>query len=319
MEYRRLGQSGLKLSLLSFGTWVTFAGQLDLAGAMDCLVVAREGGINSFDTAEVYGRGRAEAMLGTALQRLGWERGSFVISTKLYWGLQDCVNMRRTLNRKYLLQAIDGSLERLQTAFVDILFCHRPDPDTPIEETVWAMSDIIASGKAHYWGTSEWSPSMVLSAWRIADRYGLRKPACEQAEYNLFARARVEREYRQLFDELGFGLSTWSPLASGLLSGKYLGGVPERSRARLPGYSWPHRPVLDEDRRQRVAALGEIARQLDITCAQLAIAWCARNRDVTTVITGASSSTQLRENLRAVAVAGELSPAVVEELERIFP
>ncbi len=258
MPYRRLGRSGLQVSVLSFGSWVTFGTQVDTGLAQDCLTVARDGGVNFFDNAEAYAGGESEAIMGDAIAELGWPRWSYVICTKVFWGIHDAVNMRNTLNRKYLLHAIEGSLERLQLDFVDLLFCHRPDPDTPIEETVWAMHDIIERGQALYWGTSEWSADEIRAAWEIAERHHLHKPVMEQPQYNLLERRRVEREYARLYDDIGLGLTTWSPLASGLLTGKYLDGVPEGSRASLPGYEWlratPHR---SRPQRQGAGAEGD--------------------------------------------------------------
>ncbi len=236
MNYRRLGNAGLKVSELSFGSWVSFKNQLGLEAAVDCLRTAYEAGVNFFDNAESYAKGDSERLMGEALKQLGWRRASYVISTKFYWGLNDGPNERNTLNRKYLLQAIDGSLARLQLDHVDLVFCHRPDPETPIEETVRAMHDIITQGKALYWGTSEWSADQIMQAWQIAERYGLHKPQMEQPQYNLLTRDRVEKEYARLYREIGLGTTVWSPLASGLLSGKYLEGIPAASRANLPGY-----------------------------------------------------------------------------------
>lgn len=319
MQYRRLGRAGLKVSALSFGTWVTFAEQGDLDNAIAMLTVARQAGVNLFDTAESYGNGRAEALLGDALAALGWDRATYVLTTKLYAGVRGCVNMRQTLNRKYLLQAIDESLARLRTRFVDLLYCHRPDPDTPIEETVWTMSDLVAAGKAHYWGTSEWSAAQLREAWDVAEKYRLRKPTMEQPEYNLFARGRVETEYAAIVDELGLGLTTWSPLASGLLTGKYQDGAPAGSRGALPGYGWLQRALVDDDRNRQVAQLDGIARGLGCTTAQLAIAWCARRPTVSSVILGASRPDQLRDNLRAIDVLPHLTEDVVQRIEALFP
>ena len=212
MEYRRLGRSGLKVSVLSFGSWVSFGSQLDVARARDCIEAAHDAGVNFFDNAETYARGESERIMGQAIAELGWPRETYVISTKLYMGLTEGPNTRTTLNRKYLLHAIDGSLERLGLDFVDLLFCHRPDPNTPIEETVWAMSDIIDRGKALYWGTSEWSADEIRAAWEIADRHHLRKPVMEQPQYNIFERRKVDWEYARLYDDIGLGLTTWSPL-----------------------------------------------------------------------------------------------------------
>jgi voltage-dependent potassium channel beta subunit len=310
-----LGRAGLKVSVLSYGSWVTFSDQVGLAGARECLAVARELGINFFDTAEAYGNGRAECVLGTALRDLGWDRATYVVSTKLYWGLHDCVNLRKTLNRKYLFQAIDGCLERLKMGFVDLLFCHRPDPETPIDEVVWAMSDIVASGKALYWGTSEWGPGQIRSAWDIADRYGLRKPTMEQVEYNLFSTTRLD-QYAALRDELGLGLTTWSPLASGALTGKYRNGIPSASRASLPGYGWLSTSLTDPGRNEAVDRLLPIASELGYTAAQLAIAWCTMNPAVSTVILGASTPEQVRENVGALDLVPTLSRDVMAQIEK---
>src|SRR5665213_3559621 len=238
MDYRRLGRSGLQVSVLSFGSWVSFRDQLGVDTAMECLDAAYQAGVNFFDNAEGYAEGESESIMGQAISKLGWARHSYVISTKVFWGLHDEPNMKNTLNRKYLMQAIDGSLERMGLGFVDLLFCHRADPKTPIEETVWAMSDIVSSGKALYWGTSEWTPDEIRAAWEIAERHHLHKPVMEQPQYNLLHRMRVEFEYARLYEDIGLGLTTWSPLASGLLTGKYFDGMPEGSRALLPGYEW---------------------------------------------------------------------------------
>jgi voltage-dependent potassium channel beta subunit len=311
MEYRRLGGTGLKVSALSFGSWVTFGPQLAGNLAEECLGAAYEAGVNFFDNAEAYAGGESEQIMGDAIRALGWARHSYVISTKLFWGLHSDVNMRNTLNRKYLMQAIDGSLERLGLDFVDLVYCHRPDPETPVEETVWAMSDMISSGKALYWGTSEWSGVEVREAWDIADRHNLHKPVVEQPQFNLLWRDRVEKEYAPLYDSIGLGLTTWSPLASGLLSGKYLDGVPEGSRASLPGYEWLRHQLTDTDRNRKVAALRDIAEELECTLAQLSIAWCLTNPHVSTVITGASRVEQVHENLASLEVVPRLTDDVL--------
>jgi voltage-dependent potassium channel beta subunit len=306
VEYRRIGRSGLQVSVLSFGSWVSFGSQLDVDRAVACMQAAYEGGMNFFDNAESYAEGQSETIMGAAIRDLGWARHSYVISTKVFWGLHDVPNMKDTLNRKYLLQAIDGSLERLGLDFVDLLYCHRPDPNTPIEETVWAMSDIVASGKATYWGTSEWSADEIRAAVDIAERHHLRAPVVEQPQYNLLTRRRVEQEYARLYEDLGIGLTIWSPLASGLLTGKYLDGVPDDSRARLPGYEWVEGMVTAESRAEKVRRLVPIAEELECTLAQLALAWCARNPRVSSVITGASRPEQVRENLAAMDVLPKL-------------
>lgn len=317
MEYRRLGRSGLQVSVLSFGSWVTFGEQLDEGLATDCLAAAREAGVNFFDNAEAYATGRSESIMGRAIARLGWPRHSYVLSTKLFWGIHDTVNMRHTLNRKYLMQAIDGSLERFGLDFVDLVFCHRADPGTPIEETVWAMSDMVNSGKALYWGTSEWAADEIRAAWDIADRHHLHRPVMEQPQYNIMTRGRVEFEYAHLYRDIGLGLTTWSPLASGLLSGKYVTGIPEGSRATLPGYEWLRDALTDSDSNAKVRALQAVADELGCSLAQLAIAWCTRNPHVSTVITGASRVEQVRENMHSLEVAPLLDASVMSRIEKI--
>ncbi len=317
MEYRNLGRSGLKVSALSFGSWVTFNTQLDTGLAKECLSAARDAGVNFFDNAEGYAAGQSERIMGEAISELGWARHSYVVSTKLYWGLHDEVNMKNTLNRKYLSQAIDGSLERFGLDFVDLVFCHRPDPHTPIEETVWAMSDMVSQGKALYWGTSEWSAAEIMAAYAIADRHHLHKPLMDQPQYNLFWRDRVEKEYARLYDEIGLGLTTWSPLASGLLTGKYLGGIPEGSRATLPGYEWLKHMLTDEAKNAKVAEMKAIADELDVTLSQLSLAWCLKNPHVSTVITGASTPEQVVENMSAMDAVPLLTKEVCERLDMI--
>jgi voltage-dependent potassium channel beta subunit len=315
MEHRRLGRSGLKVSVLSFGSWVSFGSQLDVGKARDCIAAAHDAGVNFFDNAEAYAGGESERIMGQAIAELGWARETYVVSTKVFWGLTEGVNTKNTLNRKYLLHAVEGSLERFGLDFVDLLFCHRPDPETPIEETVWAMSDLIDQGKALYWGTSEWSADEIRAAWEIADRHHLRKPVMEQPQYNIFERRRVEREYARLYDDIGLGLTTWSPLASGLLSGKYLDGVPEGSRATLPGYEWLAEMLTDPDRNAKVRSLAAIAEELDCTLSQLAIAWCASNPHVSTVITGASTVEQVQENMGALDVLDRLDDDVLGRIK----
>jgi voltage-dependent potassium channel beta subunit len=318
MEYRRLGRSGLKVSVLSFGSWVTFGPQLDTGLARDCLAAAYEGGVNFFDNAEVYAGGKSEQIMGKALAELGWPRHSYVVSTKFFWGLHEGVNTRNTLNRKYLHQAIDSSLERFGLDFVDLVFCHRPDRDTPIEETVWAMHDMVASGKALYWGTSEWSADEIRAAWLIADRHHLHKPVMEQPEYNLLNRRKVEKSYARLYEDIGLGLTTWSPLASGLLTGKYLDGVPEGSRASLKGYGWLKDRLTDQEANDRVRRFVKVAEELECSPAQLALAWCASNPNVSTVITGASRVEQVQENLGALEVVGRLDDETRSRVTEIF-
>ena len=302
MPYNRLGRAGLKVSALSFGSWVTFATQLGRDEAAECMQAARDAGVNFFDNAEAYAGGESERIMGQVFADLGWPRESYVVSSKFYWGISDTENMRFTLNRKYLHQAIDGSLERFGLDFLDLVFCHRADPDTPIEETVWAMHDMVASGKALYWGTSEWTADEIRAAWDIADRHHLHKPVMEQPQYHLLERKRVEQEYARLYEDIGLGLTTWSPLASGLLTGKYADGIPEDSRVSLEGYDWLAGSVTSEEANRKVQNLRPIADELGCTMAQLAIAWCAANPHVSTVITGASRASQVTENMAALEV-----------------
>ena len=316
MEYRRLGHAGVKVSVLSLGSWVTFGPQVDEDAALTILQEAYDAGVNFFDNAEAYAGGESERIMGVALKRLGWERYSYLVSTKVFWGIHGGVNTRSTLNRKYLLDAIDGSLERLGLDFVDLLYCHRADPNTPIEETVWAMSDIIASGKALYWGTSEWTADEIRAAWEIAERHHLRKPVMEQPQYNLLHRGKVELEYLRLYEDIGLGLTTWSPLASGLLSGKYVDGLPEGSRGSLPGYEWMRGRLTDPEANEKVRRLQVIATELDCSVAQLCLAWCAHNPHVSTVITGASRVEQLRENLGALDVLARLDDDIISRIEQ---
>lgn len=317
MQYRRLGTSGLRLSVLSFGSWVTFGPQLNDDLAMESMTAARDAGVNFFDNAEAYGGGESERIMGRVLKSLEWPRNSYVVSTKIFWGLSDDVNMRNTLNRKYLLQSIDGCLERFDLDFVDLLFCHRSDANTPVEETVWAMHDIVTSGKALYWGTSEWPAEALMEAYEICDRHHLRKPAMEQPQYNLFNRERVEEEYRPVIEEHGMGLTIWSPLASGQLTGKYLEGIPEGSRGALKGYEWLRGSLTDEAANAKVRALKEVADDLDCTLAQLAIAWCTRNPHVSTVITGASRPSQVTENMEALEVIDHIDDEVLARIDAI--
>ena len=320
MEYRRLGRSGLKVSVLSFGSWVTFgnADQLETAKqAAECLSAAKDAGVNFFDNAEAYSAGESERVMGAAFRELGWKRHEYIVSTKLFWGLHDAPNMRNTLNRKYLRQAIDGSLERFGLDFVDLVFCHRPDPTTPIEETVWAMSDMINRGQALYWGTSEWSADEIRAAYDIADRHNLHKPLMEQPQYNILWRDRVEKDYKRLYEDIGLGTTTWSPLSSGLLTGKYLNGVPEGSRATLPGYEWLKGMLTDEGRNKMVADLKVIVDELGISLTQLSLAWCAKNPNVSTVITGASSAAQVRENMTALDAMPLLTPEIMDRIDLI--
>ena len=317
MNYRRLGSTGLKVSELSFGSWVTYGNQMGEDVARECMAAAFDAGANFFDNAEVYANGQSESIMGAALRKLGWRRASYIVSTKFYWGINDGPNEKNTLNRKYLRQAIDNSLKRLQMDYVDLVFCHRADPDTPIEETVWAMHDMVQSGKALYWGTSEWSAAEIAAAWHIADKHHLHKPRMEQPQYNLFSRDKVETEYARLYGDIGLGTTTWSPLASGMLSGKYLDGIPKDSRAALQGYEWLQKSVSNPQRLEMVRRLAPLATDLGCTLAQLALAWCVKNPHVSTVITGASRLSQVMENMKALNVVPKLTPDVMTRIDEI--
>jgi voltage-dependent potassium channel beta subunit len=318
MEYRHLGRAGIRVSELSLGSWVTFGNQVDVKAAMECMSAAYEAGVNFFDNAEVYAGGKSEEVMGEALKKLGWRRGSYLVSTKFYWGLNEGVNEKSTLNRKRLIEGINGSLQRLQLEYVDLIFCHRPDSTTPIEETVWAMHNIVEWGKAMYWGTSEWAASEIIAAIEIAERHHLHKPVMEQPEYNLFMRRRFEGDYIRLYNEYGYGSTTFSPLASGLLTGKYGSGIPQGSRGTLKGYGWLKNQLTDQDKLARVRALEPITRELGCTLSQLSLAWCLKNPFVSTVITGASRVAQVHENMKAVDVAPKLTPEILERMDKIF-
>jgi voltage-dependent potassium channel beta subunit len=318
MNYRHLGKAGIQLSELSLGSWVTFHNQADLKQSMEMMAAAYDAGVNFFDNAEAYAGGKSEEIMGEALRRLGWRRGSFLVSTKLYWGLIDGPNERHTLNRKYLLEGIDGSLVRLGLDYVDLLYCHRADPGTPVEETVWAMHNIIERGKALYWGTSEWEAHEIVAAIEVAEKHHLHKPVVEQPIYNLFAQHRFGPDYDVVYEEHGYGSTTWSPLASGMLTGKYQQGIPEGSRGTLESVSFLRDELTSGDRIARVAALEPLAKDMGASLAQFSIAWCLQNPHVSSVILGASRTEQLQENLRALEFVDRFTPELVARIEQIF-
>ncbi|MGZ9164274.1 MAG: potassium channel beta subunit family protein [Anaerolineales bacterium] len=318
MEYRHLGRTGIRVSELSLGSWVTFKNQVDVKAAVEIMSAAYDAGVNFFDNAEVYASGKSEEVMGAALKQLGWRRGSYLVTTKFYWGLHDGVNEKNTLNRKRLIEGVNGSLERLQLDYVDVIYCHRSDKTTPIEETVWAMHNIIEWGKALYWGTSQWDADEIVAAINIAERHHLHKPVTEQPEYNLFERTRVEKQYARLFKDYGYGSTTFSPLASGMLTGKYLQGIPKDSRAALKGYDWLHESVTDQEKLANVRALQPIADELGCTLSQLSLAWVIKNPNVSTVITGASRVEQLHENLKAAEIAPRLTPEIMKRIDEAF-
>ena len=315
MNYRRIGRAGIKVSELSLGSWVTYGNQMDTAAARECMAAAWDRGVNFFDNAEVYALGKSEEIMGEALRKLAWPRIKYVVSTKFFWGLADGPNERNTLNRKYLLHGMDASLKRLQLDYVDLVYCHRPDPNTPMEETVWAMHDLVHRGKAVYWGTSEWSAAEIMAAHEIAERHHLHKPIVEQPEYNLFHRNRVEKEYGPLYEGVGLGLTTWSPLDSGVLTGKYRKGVPDGSRGTITRLAFMAEKIQDPRKREAIDALEPIAGDLGCTLAQLALAWCLKNPSVSTVITGASRVSQVEENMKAADVAPKLTPEVLRRID----
>ncbi len=319
MEFRRLGRSGLQVSALSLGAWVTMGGQIGEEIAYQCMVTAYEAGVNFFDNAESYARGNAEIVMGNVIKKVGWKRTDLVVSTKIFWGgdgPNDC-----GLSRKHIIEGTHASLKRLQMDYVDLIFCHRPDKNTPIEETVWAMNQIVQQGKALYWGTSEWSAAQIMEAHGVARREHLIPPLMEQPEYNMFTRQRVEREYAPLYRTIGLGTTVWSPLASGLLTGKYNHGAPEGTRINLEGYGWLKKWFeSDETKRniEKVKQLASISQELGISMAQLALAWCLKNPNVSTVITGASRVEQVIENMKALDVVDKLDLDVQRRIEEIL-
>lgn len=316
MEYRRLGRAGVKVSVLSLGSWVTFGKQVKEADATVLLKAAYDAGINFFDNAEVYEAGLSETVMGSAIKTLGLRRSSYLVSSKFFWGInQGGVNERNTLNRKYLMDAIDHSLKRMQLDYLDLIYCHRSDKNTPIEETVWAMSDIIHQGKALYWGTSEWDAEEIRAAYEIAERHHLHKPVVEQPQYNLLHRTRVETEYARLYEDYKLGLTIWSPLGSGLLTGKYRDGIPADSRGALPGYDWLQSRLLDKKNIDMVERLRPIAEEMGTTLAKFSIAWCVKNPNVSSVILGASKLTQLEENIASMDLLPHFTPEVMARID----
>jgi len=318
MNYRHLGKAGLQVSELSLGSWVTYHNQVDVGASVEMMAAAYDAGVNFFDNAEAYAHGKSEEIMGAALKKLGWRRGSYLVSTKLFWGIHDNPNERNTLNRKYLIEGIDGSLQRFGLDYVDLLYCHRADPTTPIEETVRAMHSIIERGKALYWGTSEWEAADIIEAIDLAERHHLHKPVVEQPVYNLFEQHRFGAGYQPVYEHYGYGATTWSPLASGLLTGKYDGGIPEGSRGSLANMQWMRKSLTDKERLGKVAALEPLASDMGASLAQFSLAWCLQNPHVSSVITGASRAEQLHENLEALEFTDKFSPELMAEIDRIF-
>lgn len=322
MEYRRLGKSGLPVSALSYGSWVTFSTQMAVDAALETMTAAYEAGINFFDNAEVYALGQSETIMGEALKRAGWARDSYIVSSKVFWGsVDDPKPTQRGLHRKHVYEACHAALSRLQLEYLDLYFCHRPDIHTPIEETVRIMTDLVRQGKVLYWGTSEWTAQQITEAYGVARQYGLVPPTMEQPEYNMFHRERVEVELAPLYESMGLGTTIWSPLHSGILTGKYNDGIPADSRANLPGYEWLREVVEGEEGRRRLAKVREltkIADGLGTSTTHLALAWCLKNPNVSTVILGASRVEQLRDNLEAMNLLPQLTSDVMAAIEDVL-
>ena len=322
MEYRRLGKSGLQVSLLSIGSWVTFSNQVNVNNAVEIMTAAYDGGMNFFDNAEAYAAGQSELIMGEALKKTGWRRDSYIVSSKVYWGSVSGPKPTQIgLGRKHVTEACHQALQRLQVDYLDLYFCHRPDPTVPVEETVRAMSDLVTQGKVLYWGTSQWAGSQIMEAYATARQYNLVPPTMEQPEYNMFSRERVEVDYARLYREIGLGTTIWSPLASGILTGKYNDGIPEGSRLTLKGYEWLRDRVSSEDgqaKLEKVRQLSKLAAELGISMPSLALAWCAKNPNVSTVITGASRVEQVYDNLKALDALPLLTADVMQKIEDIL-
>jgi voltage-dependent potassium channel beta subunit len=322
MEYRRLGKSGLQVSLLSIGSWVTFSNQVDVERGVEVMTAAYDNGMNFFDNAEAYAAGQSELIMGQVFKKTGWRRDSFIVSSKVFWGsVQNPKPTQVGLSRKHITEACHQALERLQVDYLDLYFCHRADPRVPVEETVRAMSDLVTQGKVLYWGTSEWTASQIMEAYTVARQYNLVPPTMEQPQYNMFAREKVEMDYARLYQEIGLGTTIWSPLASGLLTGKYNNGIPEGSRLTLPGYEWLRSRLTSEEGQanlEKVKKLATVADELGTNLARLSLAWCAKNPNVSTVITGASRVEQVHDNLKALEVLPLLTGEVMEKIEGIL-
>ena len=319
MKYRRLGKSGLKVSELSFGAWVTFGQQISDETAEELMTIAYEAGVNFFDNAEVYASGRAESVMGNILKRRDWPRDTFILSSKVFWGGDRPT--QEGLSRKHVFEACHAAMKRLQVDYLDLYFCHRPDPETPIEETVRAMSDLVRQGKVLYWGTSEWSAAQIAEAATIAHELGAAPPTMEQPQYNMFHREKVEREFAPLYQKIGLGTTIWSPLASGLLTGKYNEGDPGDTRISLPNYDWLREQFETAEARKHLAKvkrLAAVADDLGTTLPRLALAWCLKNANVSTVITGASKPAQVRENMQAGELVDQLTDEVVQRISGIL-
>jgi len=318
MEYRRLGKSGLQVSTLSFGSWITFGKQIGDTTADELLTIAYDNGINFFDNAEIYARGKSEEVMGAILQKKNWERSSYIVSSKVYFGYEQGKPNQTGLSRKHIIEGCHAALKRLQVDYIDLFYCHRPDKNTPIEETVWAMNTLIQQGKILYWGTSEWANDEIMAAFVFAERHHLIGPTMEQPQYNLFERTKLEKDYLLLFRDFGLGTTIWSPLASGLLSGKYNDGIPEDNRLHIEGMDWLKEKTLGEHSRiEKTKRLAQLANDLGTSIAKLSIAWTVKNPHVSTAILGASKKEQLIENLKALEVLPLLTNEVMEKIDVI--
>jgi voltage-dependent potassium channel beta subunit len=319
MEYRRLGKSGLQVSALSFGSWVTFAHQVDDSVAEECMITAYDNGINFFDNAEAYASGKSEIVMGKILKKMNWDRSTFVVSSKVFWGGK--LPNQIGLSRKRVVEACNNALKRLQVDYLDLYFCHRPDKNTPIEETVRAMHDLIAQGKVLYWGTSEWGAQEIMQAYSVARQYNLTPPTMEQPQYNMFHRERFEKEYERLYSEIGLGTTIWSPLASGLLTGKYNNGIPDDTRIHLKNMEWLKEATIGDEAKSKIEKakkLEVLAKDLGTNLPKFALAWCLKNPNVSTVITGASKVSQLKENLGALEIVEKLNEEVMLKIESVL-
>jgi len=311
MEYRKLGNSGLKISELSFGSWVTFVNQLNEKSAMDCMSYAYDQGVNFFDNAEAYASGESEVLMGNILRKLKWNRDTYIVSSKVFWGGE--LPTQRGLSKKHIHDACNAALKRLKVDYLDLFFCHRPDPDTPIIESVYAMNDLLHQGKIMYWGTSEWSADEINEAFSCAKKYHLRGPSMEQPQYNILYRQRFEKEYKSIFKKYKIGSTIWSPLASGLLTGKYNKNIPEKSRFKVKGYEWLADSMNEVDF-NKIKKITDLSKKLNIKPSQLAIQWCLKNKNVSSVIIGASKLSQLKENLKSINYSEIITDEIVDEI-----
>ncbi len=319
MEYRRLGKSGLKVSVFSFGSWVTFSNQLNEKAATELMEYAYDNGINFFDNAEIYANGNSEIIMGKILKKTGWSRDTYILSSKVFWGGEKPTQIG--LSRKHITDGCHAALKRLQVEYIDLFFCHRPDPETPIEETVRAMDVLIQQGKVLYWGTSEWEAEQITEAYEIAEKFNLTPPTMEQPEYNLFNRGKIEKDYLPLYKKYGLGTTIWSPLASGLLTGKYNHGIPSNSRAYVKGYEWLKEQFESEETIQKIGKVKElqpIAERLEISLTQLALGYCLKNPNVSTIILGASKKEQLKENLDTLSIMDKITDSTIKDINKVL-